>query len=216
MEIIVFALLAAYLFFRLWSVLGTRTGHEKQRFDFINSEETTEKDNVVILPPRPMAPETEDPEMPPALQEKMKNLQGLDTRFEPARFIAAAERILDKVITAFAHGDLDTLHKFVAPHVYEIYESSIAQRLSKGQKREATIDNIRGRIVDIDVLADATASIQVEFISSQCIATLEADGTSFDNPSRLTVNIRDTWTFTRNLTAADPVWYVSATKSEPA
>jgi predicted lipid-binding transport protein (Tim44 family) len=216
MEVIVFALLAAYLFFRLWNVLGTRTGQEKQRFDFINTPENTEKDNIIILPPRPMNTEAEGPEIPPALQEKITNLQGLDTRFEPTRFITAAQRILDKVIIAFARGDLDTLRKFVAPHVYEIYERSIAQRLSKNQKREATVENIHSRIVDVDVLADGNASIQVEFISSQCITTLEADGTSFDNPSKLTVTIRDTWTFTRSLTAADPVWYVSATKSEPA
>ena len=46
-EILLFAVLSVYLAYRLWGVLGTRTGSEKQRQW---SRPETIDDNVIILP----------------------------------------------------------------------------------------------------------------------------------------------------------------------
>ena len=46
-EILLFAVLSVYLFYRLWSVLGTRTGQEKQR-QWPRPE--NQDSNVIILP----------------------------------------------------------------------------------------------------------------------------------------------------------------------
>lgn len=50
-DIIFFAMVAAFLVLRLRSVLGRRTGHERQRPDpFARGQQAPAKDNVVELP----------------------------------------------------------------------------------------------------------------------------------------------------------------------
>ena len=59
-DIILFAILAAFLIYRLGSVLGKRTGHEQQRPDLYGASggEDQREDNVISLPGR--APEPEE------------------------------------------------------------------------------------------------------------------------------------------------------------
>ncbi|MBU6149594.1 MAG: calcium-binding protein, partial [Verrucomicrobia bacterium] len=56
MEIVVFAILALYLFFRLWGVLGTRTGHEKRVDPFKRDEDKEDEGNVIVMPKRSTTP----------------------------------------------------------------------------------------------------------------------------------------------------------------
>src|SRR5882672_2448419 len=63
LDVILFGLLAGFIAFRLYSVLGRRTGHERSRDDQLrlpdgarpNPSAPPVKDNVVTLPERPGA-----------------------------------------------------------------------------------------------------------------------------------------------------------------
>ena len=58
-DIILFAMLAAFLIYRLGSVLGKRTGHEQERPDLFGagmSRDANQKDNVISLPDRGVEP----------------------------------------------------------------------------------------------------------------------------------------------------------------
>ena len=63
-------MIAAFLVYRLGSVLGKRTGHERQGrepFGRIAGKESgaeTGNDNIVAIPPREAPPQEEEPDTP--------------------------------------------------------------------------------------------------------------------------------------------------------
>ena len=77
---IIFLALAVFIFLRLRSVLGQRTGRERPPYDPYSAREPVRPatDKVVALPNR--APETAAPKAPPSRAERRRALEGLRRR----------------------------------------------------------------------------------------------------------------------------------------
>jgi predicted lipid-binding transport protein (Tim44 family) len=76
-DIIFFAMVAAFIAFRLRSVLGRRTGNERRRTNpFLTSEqnkgEAQSNDNVVKLPDRQGNQQTEEPVLADIRDDRLK------------------------------------------------------------------------------------------------------------------------------------------------
>jgi predicted lipid-binding transport protein (Tim44 family) len=212
MDLLIFALLTGYLFFRLWSVLGTRTGSEKKRYDIFN-QPAEEEENVVILPPVREVLVRQDEEADLNLRSEISALENSDSTFKEDKFLNGAKIILVKIITAFSKGDLEFLKKFTASNVYGVYEKAIRQREELGQVRESLVENVEARIIEVNCDNPADSRIRVEFTSDQKIVTFEKDGSSYDNPSGLTVKTKDVWEFSKDIQSSDPTWRLVSTKT---
>lgn len=216
MDILLFAILAGFLFFRLWNVLGTRTGNEKPRFDVFDPQpETVTEDNVFILPRKKVEPVL-SPSQSADLDQNIRTLQEFEPSFQEERFLRGALTIFPRIILAFAKGDLEDLKKFLAKDVYKQFEKSVKDRLKKNQQRIVEIEDVQGEIVNVDIDKKNNAHVQLRFSSKQMVVTLDADGNSYDNPSRLKVPLIDFWTFSRKIGDVNPTWFLSATKTELA
>ena len=92
-DIILFAMLAAFLIYRLGSVLGKRTGHEQERPDLFGagmSRDANQEDNVISLPDRGAEPDIEPTQPMSPLDEGVAAIRSADQNFDPGEFAQGA------------------------------------------------------------------------------------------------------------------------------
>lgn len=214
MEIIFFAFLTAYMIFRLWSVLGKRTGFDNPPS---SQEEAQSTDNVIILPVRsskPSLPEQPIEAISPAIQKGIGQIQAIDPHFNLDNFLAGAVAAFKMIVEAFATEDEKTLKTLLSSSVHKSFMSVLKDRKEVNQKVETTIVSLQDpEVTHIDV-KNKRAQVTLKFVSEQIIVTKDAEENILDNPAHLPLVITDLWTFSRSLTAKDPNWVLMATRLE--
>ena len=217
MEIILLAALSAFVFYRLWTVLGTRTGEEKTR-DWptaakAESTQIIESDNVIVLPNRKVRPSETSNESTRSFDSALAQLKENDPTFNEEIFLRGCSRAFEKIVVSYANGDHTQLKKLLSKDVYTKFSDAIDARQQSGQQMEAQIDFVEAEIVDVK-LTKTSASITVQFSSEQMLATVNADGVSHDNPARLKANVSDVWTFKRTFSSTSSIWLLVKTESK--
>ncbi len=228
---IIFLALAVFIFLRLRSVLGQRTGRERPPYDPYSARDavrTPASDKVVALPPRPAEPaprpvETAAP--PPA--DRWKGLAesgssvaaGLDAiaaaepGFDAKHFITGARAAYEMIVTAFAEGDRRQLRNLLSREVYDGFEAAIAEREGRGETVETRFVSIDDATITAAELRNRTAQITVRFVSKLISATRDRSGTVIDGNAERVTDVTDVWTFARDVSSRDPNWKVVATEA---
>jgi predicted lipid-binding transport protein (Tim44 family) len=216
-DIILFAMLAAFLVYRLRSVLGKRTGHENRRSDPFSAKQESAadagNDNVIALPDRESeeaAPEVE-PDTP--LSAGINQIRGADPSFEAASFLAGAQSAFEMIINAFANGDGKTLNMLLSPEVYENFAGAIRSRELANNTQESTLAGIESIDLLEAELLDRHAVVTVKFVSEQINATIDENDEVVDGDRNAVVKVTDIWTFSRDTGSSNPNWKLVATRS---
>jgi predicted lipid-binding transport protein (Tim44 family) len=226
---IIFLALAVFIFLRLRSVLGQRTGRERPPYDPYAARETARpstNDNVVTLP-RPTDVAAKPAEDAPPAAERWKGIAekdsaaaaGLDAvvaqdpTFDPKHFLTGARAAYEMIVTAYAQGDRRNLKTLLAKEVYDGFEAAINEREGRGEKAETRFVAIdKSDIIGAEVKGK-TAQITVRFVSQLVSVTRDRDGNVIDgNPDKVT-DVTDVWTFARDLGSRDPNWKLVATEA---
>jgi predicted lipid-binding transport protein (Tim44 family) len=230
---IIFLALAVFIFLRLRSVLGQRTGRERPPYDPYSAREARSPvtDKVVTLPPRPAAPAETAPSRPvePAAPaaDRWKDLAesgssaaaGLDAivaadaSFDAKHFIAGARAAYEMIVTAFAEGDRRQLRNLLSREVYDGFEAAIGERESRGETSETRFVSIDGSTVTAAELRARTAQITVRFVSKLVSVTRDRSGNVIDGNAEKVTDVTDVWTFARDVSSRDPNWKVVATEA---
>lgn len=219
MEIILLAALSAFVFYRLWTVLGTRTGEEKTH-DWpttakIEANHTTENDNVIVLPNRKTRPAEAAQSASRSFDTALMQLKENDSTFNEESFLRGCSRAFEKIVLSFANADHTQLKKLLSKEVYSKFADAIDTRQQSNQQMEAIIDSVDANILDVKV-TKTSASITVQFNSDQMLATVNAEGVSYDNPARLKSKVTDIWTFKRTFSSTSSIWLLVKTESKHA
>jgi len=217
LDIIVFAMIAGFLVYRLRSVLGRRHGEERQRTNPFAVDQAGQAlpDNVIPLPDRGRTPVDSSPPAPDepfSLATGLAQIKGVDPSFDEKAFLQGARAAFGMIVGAYAQGDTATLRPLLSDDVYDSFAAEIRRRLAAGEKHETRIERIKDADV-IEARVDGrTARVTVKFASDQIIVSRGADGTVLDgDPDRL-MEIIDIWTFARNPRARDPNWALVETR----
>ena len=216
MEIIVFAVLSLYLFFRLWSVLGTRTGQEKKRDPLKVKEKNQDEvdDNVVVFSKRSNNPiQVEQSDFSSLVTNQINKLMKMDKSFDPAAFLRGSQIAFNSIIKAFSDANYSTLKNLLSENVYEQFSAAIEDREKKNLRQESDIEDVATEILNIDLLEDK-AQITVRFKSQQMVAAFNENGESFVNPSRLYIPMVDVWTFEKKFNSDSSIWLLIRTRTE--
>ena len=213
--IVILALVALFIGLRLYSVLGERTGHEQQPI-------LKPADNEARAEPRvdrpaqaqPVSADSGNLAFIPTAGPGVRALLAADPAFDVARFLEGAKGAYQLVLESFWKGDLDTLRPHVDDHVFETFSAAIEQRKSDG----LSIDN---RVVAIDQAVISEASLEktiavltVRFEADIAAVTRNAGGEVVAGSLSDAVQIRDLWTFRRELGSRDPNWLLIETDEE--
>lgn len=218
-DIILFAMLAAFLVYRLRSVLGKRTGHEHRRSEssdsFPASENASEtgNDNVIALPDR--GPEVVEPELEldSPLAAGLTQVKNADPSFEVGPFLQGAQAAFEMIINAYATGDGKTLNTLLSAEVYENFASAIRSRELANNTQESTLVGIdSAELLEVEMQGD-DAMVTVKFVSDQINATIDDNGEVVDGDRNAVVTVTDIWTFARDTRTSDPNWKLVATRS---
>ena len=210
-EIVILAMIAAFLGLRLYSVLGRRAEHEEEpipgRFD--QPPAPRPADDVESFPPR--LPERRYPAASAAVERGLRDIAAADRRFDPFAFMDGARAAYRMVLEAFWQGDKDELRQLCEPSVYESFAAAIDARQAAGE----TLDNRLIRIEEA-AMADAAydapmARITVRFRSDIAAVTRDASGNMVAGSLDDAIEAIDVWTFARNAGSADPDWLLVET-----
>ena len=217
LDIVLFAMVAAFLVLRLRSVLGKRTGHEQPRQDPISqrNQEAETDGNVVELPNRnhaadPMA--DLDPDDP--LTAGIADIRGADDSFDPGGFADGARGAFEMIVQGFAEGDRDNLQTLLADDVYENFEAAIDEREEAEETLESTIIGIKSAEVIEAGMDGKNAMVTVKFVSEQVNVTRDSEDRIIDGDPNQVTEITDIWAFSRDTTLRDPNWKLVETRSQ--
>ncbi len=230
MEFDLFTLLplaaALFVFWKLRSVLGTRTGAERPPYETFNGNDNQqsdeEEDNVVTLAgtKRQQGKETksEAEKAITKLAGKDKNLkQGLtavlsrDPDFDPQQFLSGAKMAYEMIVTGFADGDKRALKGLLAREVYDNFAAVIDERKKLGEYVQASFVGIEKASITSAELAKDEAQITVKFVSQMISATLDKNDEVVEGDLQEVADITDVWTFARPIKSRDPNWKLVAT-----
>jgi predicted lipid-binding transport protein (Tim44 family) len=222
LDIILLAMVAAFVLLRLRGVLGRRTGHEQRNPRSRISEDpakTGQDDNVVNLPesdtpePEPGEPEAADDDDGTPLEAVLRQIALVDSNFEQAQFLDGAGAAYEMIVTDFAAGDTKSLKPYLSDRVFENFNSVIDARKTSGQIQETTLVSINDAEIVEAELKGRTVEITVKFVSEMINVTRDTAGAVIGGDPSKVAAVVDFWTFARNTRSSDPNWSLIATRS---
>lgn len=211
-EIVILAMIAAFLGLRLYSVLGRRAEHEEEPIQGrLDGKGDAAPRSLDLAPPRAPQPQKLVPGVTPAIERGLREIAAADRRFDLLAFVEGAKVAYRMVLEAFWRGDKEDLGHLCDKEVYDGFAAAIDARFAAGE----TLENKLIRIEDATVVAvsfDAPiARIAVRFTADIAAVTRDSEGRMIAGSLDDAIEARDLWTFSRNVTSADPDWLLDET-----
>ena len=215
-DIILFAMVAAFLVLRLRSVLGRRTGNEPRRDPLLRRAEAPVEniaDKVVSLGSRSAAVRPPVATEPPAdaVAAGLERIASVDPGFDPAQFLEGARAAFEMIVGAFAAGDKDRLRPLLSDEVYTPFAAAIDERAAARETLETRIVGLKRLDIVEAGLTGRIARVTVKFVSDQINVLRAHDGSVVDGDPEHATEKTDFWTFARDTRLTDPNWALVAT-----
>ena len=219
-DIILLGLLAGFIAFRLYSVLGRRTGHERAREEQLrmpdgaetNPKPAPSKDNVVTLPERPAQAGTGSSGLTP-LARALTDIKLADRGFDTERFLSGARQAYEMIVTSFARSERDALRPLLSEDVFETFERAIKSREARNIRVDFTFLKLKSSRVSGAEMKGRTAEVTVTFESEVMMAGYDPAGALVEGDAKTPHQVTDIWTFARDTSSRDPNWALVATAS---
>ena len=215
-DIVLFAMIAAFLILRLRSVLGKHrnSGEGKSNLGLHTLTQTQKtdqpiaeaesKDESKIEPTK-----TEDHASGPDLVE----IQGAIPGFEKGEFLAGVRAAFEIIVNSFSSGDRDALGGLLSEEVFNNFSSVITDREKQGHVSESSLIRIIDTVLLEANISDGSAFLTVKILSEQINATKGDTGEVVDGNPDLVMEVADIWTFSKEIESPDPNWRLVATRS---
>lgn len=228
---IIFLALAVFIFLRLRSVLGQRTGRERPPYDPYAAREPVRPapEKVVALPNR--SPEAAQKPAEPAapapaaerwagvaaagspLAESLNAVAAADPSFDAKHFLAGGRTAYEMIVNAYAEGDRRTLKNLLSREVYDNFETAIGEREKRGETMESRFVAVESAEITGAEVRGKTVQITVRFVSQLVSVTRDKAGNVIDGNADKVTDITDVWTFARDTSSRDPNWKLVATEA---
>lgn len=204
---IIFVVLAAFVLWKLRSVLGEREGFE-QRFE-----------NGPQVAPGAQAPQLSPAELEWAecaerggpVWRGFDQISRAQRDFSPKIFLAGARSAYEMIVQAFSRGDEQALEALTSPDVLSGFKTALDDRRARGETMQTTLVGLNdARIVEARAEKNL-AIIAVRFDGQFITATHGPDGKLIEGDPTTPTNVVDVWTFARPHDATTPNWTLVAT-----
>lgn len=212
-EIIIFAVIAGFLIFRLRSVLGRRTGEERQRPNPLERKPGGAPEGATVIPLPERGPRPVEHDGPKSLAQQIADLRRADPSFDEQPFLGGARSAFEMIVGAFAQGDIKTLRPLLADQVYENFATAIRDRTSRGETLETVIANMISADIAEARLDGTNALVTVRYVTEQTNVVRDASGAILDGEPGKPIEVVDLWTFARDTQSRDPNWALVATRT---
>ncbi|MBT5574234.1 Tim44/TimA family putative adaptor protein [Alphaproteobacteria bacterium] len=197
-DILIFAVIALFLIFRLRSILGGREGFEKPQ---PKSKPQSAKDNVINFKDQSSVTE------PIMLNGSgLKDLRKMDPSFKEDEFLDGAKAAFSLILGAFAEGNVGELRRYLGFDLYEEFSGAIHQRNSAGEILKIDVEKVKDvQLLDSEII-EGIATVSVKYVTVQSRTLTDASDNIIDEDSVSSETIEDIWVFERDIRSSDPNW----------
>ena len=196
LDIIILALLAIFLGFRLKNLLGDRSGYGEDLKNDKNHEQqnVSESRNVIRLDQKKIS------------GKGIEALKDADPSFSEDEFISGAKNAFRIIIDAFSNSDLEKLRPLLDYELFKNFTKSISEREAKQELQNVEIKSFKSiEIIDVNLI-DNVASITLKIVSEQIkFITDRKDEIVYGNKKKPEI-IKDKWVFERDISTNNPNW----------
>lgn len=213
LEIIILAMIAAFLGLRLYSVLGQRAEHEEEP-----SVTRLEQPQVQPREQQPDAGGTQGMQalpafsgVTPAIERGLREIKAADSQFDLLAFLEGAKGAYGVVLEAFWEGDREDLRELTDADVYAGFEAAIAAREEAGETLKNSLVRIEDAVIHAAELDRSIARITVRFMADIAAVTYDKDGNVVAGSLDDAIESVDVWTFERDTRLPGPKWLVTET-----
>ena len=215
--ILLLAMVAGIILFRLYTVLGRRTGNEREPQDRLRRIEAgaaqPAAENALALPDRSTT-SAQQPEEQDGVAGALAQISRADRTFEPNHFLEGAREAYRQVVTAFAARDREGLRPLLSDEVYGAFDAEIRAHEERNETvKYALIGFSEVGIVHAE-LKGRTAEVTVRFAAQFVSSTTDANGVVVEGDAKAVRDVVDIWTFDRDTRSGDPNWTLVATTSD--
>ena len=212
LDILIFAMVAGFLFLRLHRVLGKRTGNERPSGRL--TEEEMPGVDVVPLHPNQTEPDeasntesTEDP-IP-----GMEDLKTADPLFRADEFVTGVEIAFEMIVEAFGRGDTEVLKGLLDKQTLQGFEAEIERRSKANEEVDVSLISIDScQVVEVQ-MKSSIARVTVNIVSKQIHMVRNGQtGEIVEGDNEKVGTVNDLWTFARDVQSQDPNWRLVETR----
>ena len=200
-DIIIFAIIAIFLVYRLKSILGQNSDGNEQN----NKIDLGKKDftNVVKL-----GNKQSDANYNKANKD---TIYKDDPTFNEKEFLKGAQNFFEMVVDSFVKGDLKNLEMYIDDKLIKNFKLVIDERLQ--DKESLKIDIIKMISIDIKDVKKLKnfLRISVLFESEQIKVLKDKKGKIIDGDQKKSILVKDLWTFEKKIQSKDLNWILVET-----
>jgi predicted lipid-binding transport protein (Tim44 family) len=221
MDILIYALIAVFLGWRLYSALGTRHEGERQRPNpFSAPESPQDEKSLLALPLAPVAKDRKEKEgfataaflpAPDSLSGALYALGQADPLFDEKAFLRGARMAFEMIVQGFAAGEREALKPLLSPALFDAFKGAIDAREEARERVEVKLLNLIDAAITAVKMEGRHANVTVEFVSDQSRLVLgEGDVVRENNGTQ---RLTDVWTFRRDVSSSNPNWALVETRT---
>lgn len=216
LDILIYAMIAAFIFMRLRGVLGRRTDNERpplhgrggdghgsqhggEGMEDINPEFSEERDIQRTLSPQ--------------VRKEVIRIGRMEPNFSLVDFLDGAKKAYTLVLEAFWAGKKDAFRPFLSDEVFEQFTGAIDDRESEGLVVENRLLETDEMNIDSAQLLDRTIKITIKFVSDIIAVTRDRDGRLVEGDLSDSIRVTDIWTFAKEAGSRDPNWLLVSTRA---
>lgn len=215
-EIVLLAMVAAFLGLRLYSVLGKRSGHEQEHTP--RNIEPRANDRRPLEDAKPHVPDivpapagTPNMVYDSSAEAGMREILSADRNFDVGRFVEGSQAAYGMILEAFWKGDKEELKTLCDEDVYESFAEVIDAREKRGEILENQLVRIDNARISAAEYRRPVARITVQFDADIAAVVKDKKGNLIGGSLSDAAETHDVWTFSRDLSSADPNWLLDET-----
>ena len=194
-DIIIFAVIAIYLIYRLKNILGQNTGFDQKS----ESENLDNKkfNNVVRL-------KNLNASKDKSIHEK--KIKTIDETFSEDEFIDGAKVFFKMVIENFVKGNLSSISKYISKDLLKSFEKAIKDRNNDNEILIIDLLNIKSISIQNVKISNKKVKISVLFETEQIKALKDQNNKIIDGNLKTSITVRDIWGFEKDIKSTDVNW----------
>ena len=210
-DILILAMIAVFIIYRLKSVLGKKTGNEsdivekftgrKSAFKESSPDRVIQKGKTTVK--SPAKPLHNDPK----IDSSLKKIKNLDLSFETDDFLKGAKNAFELILNKYSKNELGGIKSYVSNNLYKSFLEQANKRKNAKENLEISIIGIKKAEIISAILSKKTvAEIGVLFESEQVQVTKDIKGNNIDGDPNQILTIKELWIFSRDTKSASPNW----------
>ncbi len=193
-DIIIFAIIAIFLVYRLKNILGQNSESNEQN----NKVDIEKKDftNVVKLGQSEINKK----------QTNRESISTIDPTFNEKEFLKGAKNFFEMVIESFVKGNLNDIVNYIDNKLIKSFQTVINERLQEEETLKIKIMKINSiKIKNVSKLKNFLR-LSVLFETEQIKVLKDKNGKVIDGNPKKSILVKDLWTFEKEIKSIDMNW----------